>query len=68
MRIQRAKTRKRKADERYRKAVAKMRSNPARKKKVSLAPIAKVLRESGARRVQVMRSKSGKATGLKFLK
>jgi hypothetical protein len=45
----------------------KRKKNPARKRRVTSAPIMKVLRESGAKRVRVMRSKSGKPTGLKFL-
>ncbi len=41
--------------------------NPARRGRVTTAPIMKVLRESGAKKVRVMRSKSGKPVGLKFL-
>jgi hypothetical protein len=46
------------------KRLSRARSNPA----MSAAPLLKVAREAGARRVQVMRNKAGKPTGVKFLK
>ena len=42
--------------------------NPRGKRRLSAAPILKVAREAGARKVQVMRNKSGKPTGVKFLR
>lgn len=43
--------------------------NPARRRRgLNLAPLRKVMKEAGAKKVRVMRSKSGKPTGVKFLR
>lgn len=46
----------------------KKKANPSRKRGLTAAPLLKVAREAGARRVQIMRNKSGKPTGVKFLR
>ena len=50
-------------------AKRRKKKNPARRRRnpVSMAPLAKVIKEAGTRKVRVMRSKSGKPTGVKFL-
>jgi hypothetical protein len=47
------------------KVLSVKRLNPARG--LNLAPLRKVMKEAGTRKVRVMRSKSGKPTGVKFL-
>lgn len=42
----------------------KKRSNP---RSLNLNPLRKVMKEAGTKKVRVMRSKSGKPTGVKFL-
>ncbi len=62
-----AKYNKRIAAERAAYAAAQKKQGTTGAVRLNPAPLRNVLKEAGAQRVRVMRNKSGKATGVKFL-